>query len=75
MVSHIGGCEGKDQGVTLVVCPLIRWCYVEGACIVPGFCSQHHVFAPGSSKVPVGFFDHFISFASRSLQAVIFSPI
>ena len=46
-------------------CPSLRWCCVQGACSRPCFCSQHPVFALGSSKVAVGFFGLFVSFGSR----------
>ena len=49
-------------GMRVGVCPEVRlegwlrWCYMQEACTVPCFCSQHPVFAPGSSKVEVGLF-------------------
>ena len=49
-------------GMRVGVCPEVRlegwlrWCYMQEAWIVPCFCSQHPVFAPGSSKVEVGLF-------------------
>lgn len=39
-----------------MVCPLLRWCWVPGACALPCFCSQPPVFAPGSSTAAVRFF-------------------
>ena len=38
---------------------------VQGSCAVPCFHCQHPVFAPGTSKVAVGFFGLLVSFASR----------
>ena len=69
---------GSLHGVRVGVCPELGlegwlrcvahplwWCCVQGACAVPHICSQHPVFAPGSSKVAVRFFGLFISFGSR----------
>ena len=39
-----------------MVCPPPWWCWVQGVCAVPCFCSWHSVYAPGSSKLSVGFF-------------------
>ena len=61
-----------------MVCPPLRWCWVQGACSVPCFCSPHPVFAPGSSKLAVGFFWSLCIFCPEfapNYHAVIFSPI
>ena len=35
--------------------PGLRWCCVQGACMVPCFCSQPPAFAPGASEWLLGF--------------------
>ena len=50
-----GGSRGQAEGMAWVVCPLLWWCYVQGPCAVPCFCSQHPAFSAGSSEVAVGF--------------------
>ena len=36
-----GGSSGWAGGVAWVVCPPPWWCWVQGSCTVPCFCSQH----------------------------------
>ena len=55
------GLEGWLRGFAH---PLWGWC-VQRACAVPHICSQHPVFAPGSSKVAVGFFGLFVAFVQN----------
>ena len=80
-------------GVRTGVCPgvgpegwLRRFAHALGGVVcrghgtVPCFCSQHPVFAPGSSEVAVGIFGLFVSFGSRicpscPMHTVIFSSI
>ena len=55
-----------------------RWWYVQRACTVPCFYSQHSAFVPESSEVAVRFFGLLVSFVHNlsqlHMQAVIFSP-
>ena len=43
------------QGGGLSGWPTLLVCWVQGTCSVPCFCSPHPDFAPGSSKLTVGF--------------------
>ena len=85
-----GVSRGRAGGVAWVFFSPLRWCFVQGACAVPCFCSWPPAFAPGSSKGAVGFFGLFLSFVQNlpqhahscpnmqccpNMHTVIFSPI
>ena len=62
--------------------PILLWCWVQRACMVPCFPFQHPVFASGSSEMAVGFFFFFSSLyllvqnlPQLHIHTVIFSPI
>ena len=61
-----GVSRGLVRRVASVVCPLLRWWSMQGACAVPCFCSLPPVLKSGSrKKVVVGVFGFFVSFGSR----------
>ena len=74
-----GVSRGLARGVASVVCPLLRWRSMQGACAVPCFCSLSPVLKSGSrKKVVVGVFGFSVSLGlecAPNVHASIFSPI
>ena len=64
----LGCAQGSGQKDGLGVLPTLLGCWVQGACSVLCFCSQHLAFALGSSEVVVGVFWSFCIFQYRICQ-------
>ena len=62
-----------------MVCPLLWWWPVQGACAVPFFCSQHPVFCSWLFRHGIGFFRslHLLvqSLPEMHMHTDIFSPV